>query len=448
MLYRKIYQDLLKWKNSKDRNPLIIKGLRQIGKSTIAESFAINEYGKENYALLDFRKNESLKKIFDGDFNIDEIIFQLKTIFKETKFIPYNTLLIFDEIQDCPNARSCLKYFKQDGRYDVIGTGSFLGIKDYYNAERGIPVGYEEHIVMKPLDFEEFLLADDVSKEMIALLRECVREHKALPDFLHLRMLNEFKTYIWVGGMPKVVLTYLETKDPREVRKVQKNLIAGYVSDFGTHLGNNLIIKTDEFAKTRINQAFASIPRQLAKENQKFSYNEIIKNAKGREYKSAIDWLCDYGLTCKCHNLSITQLPLESFAIDDQYKLFIADSGLYMAMLNESIVDEFLTNKLFISKGAIFENMFVEASNKLGKPLYYFKKDSGLEIDFVINGDGQAVIVEIKAKSGRTKSASTVLSNYDKYHVNNLIVFNENNITYSKTKITYPYYLISFVLEE
>lgn len=446
MFYRKIYKDLLEWKNNPDRRPLIIKGLRQIGKTTIALEFAKNEYGINNYALLDFRANNFLKELFDGDFDVDSIIFQLKSVFKNVNFTPNKTLLIFDEIQDCPNARSALKYFSLDGRYDIIATGSFLGISDYSHNERGIPVGFEEYLVMKPLDFEEFLKAKNQQDEIFDLIKKSIKECKPLPVFLHSFLIQEYKTYIWVGGMPRVVSTYLKSNDQRLVRKEQKLLLSAYQSDFGTHLGRNSLIETDMFAKTRINNAFLSIPAQLAKENQKFSYNVIARDAKGREYKSAIDWLCDYGLCVKCFNLSLPQLPLSNFVIDNQYKLFITDSGLYMAMLDENIVDEFLTNKLFIAKGAIFENMFAEALNKKDLPLYYFKKESGLEIDFIISGKNEAKLVEIKAKSGRTQSSSTIISNYSKYHVSELIKFSENNVCKINNGINYPYYLISFVL--
>lgn len=446
MFYRKIYKDLLEWKNDPKRRPLIIKGLRQIGKTTIAQEFAKNEYGKNNYALLDFRESIHLREIFNGDFNIDNIIFQLRTIFKETNFTPYRTLLIFDEIQDCPNARSSLKYFSLDGRFDVIATGSFLGISDYSNNERGVPVGFEEHLIMKPLDFEEFLLAEKQPEETFDYIKQSIEKGEPLSEFMHSLLLKEYKNYIWVGGMPRVVATFLETNDQRLVRKEQKMLLGAFQSDFGTHLGRNNIIKTDPFAKTRINNVFLSIPAQLAKENQKFSYNVISKNAKGREYKTAVDWLCDYGLCVKCFNVSLPQLPLNNFTNEDQFKLFICDSGLYMAMLDDNIIDEFLSNNLFISKGAIFENMFAEGANKKNCPLYYFKKDSGLEIDFIISGINEAKLVEIKAKDGRTKSASTVLNNYSKYHVSELIKFSEKNISKLNNGINYPYYLISFIV--
>ncbi len=448
MFKRKVYEEMLKWKNTKDHKPLIIKGLRQIGKTTIAREFGKNNY--KSVILLDFRKEISLYAIFDGDFDIDQITFEITLRKKDAKLIPNDTLFIFDEIQDCPNARSSLKYFYEDGRYDVIATGSLMGIKNFRvtkKPSRGIPVGFEDYLDMKPMDFVEFLWANNISENIINMIKININDLKPIQPFVHNEMLNLFNKYICIGGMPEVVAKYIETNDFNEVRRVQRRIITDYEADFGTHLNDNNEIIVDEYAKAKILEIFHSIPRQLAKENQKFQYSTISKNAKGRDYKTSIEWLEDYGLISLCRNLSTPEIPFDEFAIDDIFKIYVNDTGLYIAMLDDDIPSDIINGKMGNGKGAIYENIVADAFSKNNYKLYYFHKDSGLEIDFIQKFKSKPCLIEVKAKTGRTKSASVVLNNYEKYHVDQLIKFSSNNIGYNDGLYTFPYYAVSFLMK-
>ena len=448
MFKRKIYNQLLNWKNQQSHKPLIIKGLRQIGKTTIVTKFANENY--ESVIILDFRKDFSLHKIFDGDFDIDEIIFSLSLKHKTARFIPNKTVLIFDELQDCPNARSSLKYFALDGRYDIICTGSLLGIKNYritHKQSRGIPVGFEEIIEMKPMDFEEFLWANSINQEIIDNLYKSIRESSKINDFIHEKMLDLFNKYICVGGMPEVVVTYIKTNNFNEVRKVQRRILMSFESDFGTHLDDNYDIVTDDNARAKILATFNSIPNQLAKDNQKFQYSVISKNAKGREYKSSLEWLENYGLISRCYNLTLPEIPFEFFKVEETFKIYLNDSGLYLAMLEDNIPDLIINSKLKIAKGAIYENVVAETFSKLGRKLFYYRKNSGLEIDFITEYNSKAVLVEVKARSGQAKSAKEILGNKEKYNINTLIKLTANNISRSQNVLYYPYYLTSFLFK-
>lgn len=454
MFERKITGYLNNWKNNSKKVPLVIKGLRQIGKTYIVKEFAKSNY--ENAFILDFRKQASIHNIFEGDFDIDNIALSISALPKEnhiinnSRMIPYKTVLVFDEIQDCPNARSSLKYFKENGRYDVICTGSLLGIDGYRVSKkpsRGIAVGSEEQIEMFPMDFEEFLWALNIDKNIINNLKFCIDERKEFPTFLHEKFLDLIRKYICVGGMPEVVNKFIETNDLGEVRKIQNRLLKDYKSDFGTYLNDNNEIVTDELERTKIMDVFDSIPKQLAKENKKFQYAVIDKKAKSRTHEHAIKWLKNYGLIDFCYNLSTIEEPFDFFSIKDQFKVYVSDIGLLIAMLDKDVPFKVLSNDLGIGKGMIYENLVAEAFHKLGKPLFYFSKDSGLEIDFVTNIYSETYLVEAKAKSGNTKSAKTVLNNPN-YKVSNLLKLTALNISFIDNKLTVPYYAAFYILNK
>lgn len=454
MLKRKITNQLLNWKNKQNRFPLILKGLRQIGKTFIVKEFAKNNY--ENAFILDFRKQRSLHAIFDGDFNINEFMISISSLPTENHVIPnsqmisFKTLLIFDEIQDCPNARSSLKYFKEDGRFDVICTGSLLGVDGYRVSKkpsRGIAVGFEEQVNMYPLDFEEFMWALNIEDSVIDTLKDCVNKRKEIPAFIHSNFLDLIRKYICVGGMPEVVNAFIDTHDMSEVRKIQNKLISGYKSDFGTHLNDSFEIKVDATEKARLLDVFDSIPKQLAKDNKKFQYSVIGKGIKARTHEQAIKWLKNYGLIDTCHNLSTVEEPFDFFAVKDCYKVYMSDIGLLVGMLDKDVPFKILSNDLGIGKGMIYENLVAETFHKLQKPMYYFGKDSGLEIDFVSNLFDKTYLIEAKAKNGNTKSSNAVLSN-PKYKVDNLLKLTSQNIGFIDNKFTVPYYLSFYVLNK
>ena len=447
---RKILEELKSRKDDKKKKPLIIKGLRQVGKTSIVKEFARKNY--ENAFILDFRKQRSLSTYFDGDFDINKISLFISSlddsnrIIKNSKLIPYKTVLIFDEIQDCPNARSSLKYFKEDGRFDVIATGSLLGIKGYNNevsSFRGIGVGNESELIMTSMDFEEFLWANNVDSNLIDYIKDCYINKREINSFVHNLFLDWIKKYIVVGGLPEVVATFVDTNDLKEVKKVKKYLFKTYESDFGTHLNKDLELKVDESLKLKIMQVFKSIPRQLGKENNKFQFSYISHNARKRDYESAITWLYDYGLIDISYNLNSLSSPLSFFSNDEHFKIFFSDIGLLTGSIDEDIDSKILTDTLKMGKGIIYESLIADSLHKAFIPLYYFSKSSGLEIDFISSLNNKIYLVEVKARNGNTKASKIILnSNEDKYNeVEGLIKFTSSNIGIVNKIFTIPYYL-------
>ena len=446
MLRRKIMSELAAWYESKDKKALVIRGLRQIGKTYVAKAFAAQYY--KNIVYINFKNNSSMKEIFDGDFVVDRITLDISAKMTDAVFEPKETIIIFDEIQECQNARASLKAFVEDGRYDVIATGSLLGIKGYNKKRsKGVPIGYEEMLYMYPLDFEEFLWAKGVNEEIIDTVKKCFEEKKQISPAIHNSLIRYFKEYICVGGLPNVVVEFLNTSDMNKVYNMQRNLIEEYKDDFGKHLDENENEVINQTLLARVNRVFNSIPSQLAKENKKFQFSKLEKKGRLEYYESSIEWLCEYGLINMCNNLSNLELPLEGNKIDNVFKLYFTDSGLFMAMLEKGTAGEVLSGDLSIYKGAIYENIIADAFSKMGRKLYYFHKDTGLEIDFVIRYKNELNIIEVKSKGGKTKSARTILENYDKYKVKKCIKLGEYNIGEIDNILTMPYYL-AFLLTE
>lgn len=440
MLKRKLYDELIAWKKRTDKKPLIVKGLRQTGKTYIVKKFAEENY--TNYIYLDFRKNQELRSIFDRSFIVNDLISQITANIPKSKAIPNKTLLIFDEVQDCPNARSSLKYFYEDGRYDVICTGSLLGIKGYsQKADNSVPVGYEETLYMKPLDFEEFLWANGVDENVVNELIDCLNNRKEVLPAIHKRLSELFRKYICVGGMPEVVQSFVETGDMNAVLRLQRNILESYKDDFGRHLKSDNSLYVDEKELAAILAVFNSIPSQLAKENKKFQFSKINGKGKNDDFKRAIEWLEDAGIISRCYNLSITELPLEGNKIDDTFKVYVQDSGLFVSMLEEGTQADILNGNLLIYKGAIYENIIADAFSKMDRKLYYFHKDSGLEIDFVTRYNGECTLIEVKAGNNKAKSLSAVLGDYDRYHVKSAIKIRDGNVQRIDNVLYIPHYM-------
>lgn len=449
---RKILKNLIDWKNKSDRVPLVVKGLRQVGKTYIVKEFAKRYY--ENAFILDFRKQPSLASIFEGDFDIDRIALYISSLAKEnslisgSKMVPHKTVLIFDELQDCPNARSSLKYFKEDGRFDVVCTGSLLGLEGYRigkNSSRGIAVGSEEQIEMYPMDFEEFLWANGVETKLIDLLKECFDKKQQIPAYLHEQFLDWARKYICVGGMPEAVGKFVQTNSISETRKVQRRLLDDYKADFGSHINDDNELVINELEKTKILEVFNSIPKQLAKENKKFQYSVVDKKAKSRTHEDAVKWLKNYGLIDICYNLSAIEQPFDFVSIFDNFKIYVSDIGLLVSMLGDDVAFKILSNDLGMGKGMIYENLIADAFHKNGKPMYFFSKSSGLEIDFVTTLFGKPYLVEAKAKNGNTKSAKIVLGD-ENYKVDSLLKLTAQNLGFIENTITAPYYLAFYLL--
>ena len=449
---RKITDYLRKWKADPLRVPLIVKGLRQVGKTSSVKAFAAEEY--ENAFFLDFRKDPRLHLLFDGDFSIDRISAAISILPEENKLIegsrmvPHKTILVFDEIQDCPNARSSLRYFKDDGRFDVIGTGSMLGVDGYRvtkKVSRGTPVGSEEVVEMSSLDFEEFLWACGFDSAAIVSAKENADAGQPIPPYIHERLLELIRNYIVVGGLPEAVLTYLLTNDLSQVRKVQTRILNDYRADFGIHMNDHGELYVDETERARLLQVFESIPGQLARDNQKFQYSQIGHGARARTHYGSLAWLQSYGLIERCLNLSTIEEPLGLFAEDDHFKVYVSDIGLLSAMLDGGSSFKILSGELGLGKGFIYENLVADAFHKLGKPLYYYSRSSGLEIDFVTTLEGEPTLVEVKAKSGRAKS-SRILLDDPSCRANRLLKLSAQNVGREGKTFTAPYYLAFHLL--
>lgn len=442
MFRRKITNEIIKWKESTGKKKaLVIKGMRQIGKTYIVRAFSKENY--ENVIYINFKDNESAKKVFDEDFIVDRITLDLSALFPGIHFVPGKTVIIFDEVQECANARASIKAFMLDGRYDIICTGSLLGIKGYNRKKnRGIPTGFEHIVYMKPMDFEEFLWAKGISEAVLDEVKACFVERRPISETIHSAMLRYFREYICVGGMPYVVDRFLSTNDMNVVLEEQRDILDEFRDDFGKHLDENEKEETDLTLLGRINRVFDSIPAQLAKENKKFAYSVIEKKGRSEHYQSAIQWLCDAGIVNICYNLSNLSFPLEGNKIDNIFKIYMQDSGLFVAMLETGTAAKILSGDLGMYKGAIYENIIADAFSKNGRLLYYFHKDSGLEIDFISVMDSEVTLFEVKATTGNTKSANTILKNKEQYGVSHCVKLSANNVGLEKEKLTIPYYMI------
>ena len=432
MLKRKIEQRLTAWKNTPNKKPLIIKGCRQCGKT-----FSVLEFAKKNYThvvYLNFFENPDYTSVFAGSLEIDNIIMMLSALLgKSAVFVPGETVIVLDEIQDCPEARTALKFFRIDGRFDVIGTGSLLGVKGYGKEPKSIPVGSETVIDMYPLDFEEFLWANGISDALIQMLKQHLENETPVPEALHNRMRQLLLKYTIVGGMPDAVQTFVDTRQMDEVLRIQRDIVRSYEDD--------MVKYAERKDKSRIKECFQSIPKQLSKENKKFQYSVVKKGSTAAKYAGSLQWIEDAGIIARCYNLSITELPLDGNAVEDVFKVYMRDCGLFVSMLEDGTQFDILQGNLFGYKGAIFENLIADIFGKMGRKLYYFHKDSGLEVDFVIRHHGACTLVEVKAATGNTKSTKTILRHPEKYHVHHAIKLGDYNVGRNEQILTLPLYM-------
>ena len=441
MYRRKIEKTLLEWKEKAGHKPLVIKGCRQCGKTSSVVDFAKKHY--QHVIYLDFHEHKDYKAFFAGALDVNTLTMTISAGIRDARFVAGKTCLILDEIQDCPNARSSLKFFKLDGRYDVICTGSLLGVNGYKTKEEqkeeanaSIPVGFEQIVTMYPMDFEEWLWANGIETEHVDYLRQCLQREEPVSEGIHQRMQQLLLRYIVVGGMPEAVSTFLKTNNMNDVLDVQHGIVETYKAD--------MLKYARQEDKPRIRECFESIPAQLAKENKKFQYSVIRKGARSSQYEGSLQWIEDAGIIHRCYNTSITELPLSGNAIRDVFKVYMTDIGLLVSMLEEGTGWSILQGNLFGYKGAIFENIIADCFSKQDRKLYYFHKDSGLEIDFVSKVKNEISLIEVKATTGNTKSANTVLKN-PQYDVDVCYKLSENNVGVVDNRITIPYYMSMFL---
>ena len=451
MLKRRISDTLKIWKDTPGHKPLVIIGIRQCGKTYISKHFA-----KENYkhvVYINFIKHEERKTAFYGSKDVDTIILNISSQMRNAVFVPGETCIILDEIQECPEARTSLKFFMEDGRYDIIATGSLLGVQGYgqdkkkrrlrqtAKQEKGgnsVPVGYEQIVEMYPLDFEEFLWANDMSEEVIDVLKQCLAKEIPVPEGIHVAMKTLLNRYVAVGGLPAAVNALLKNNNMNDVDAIWQSILREYRSD--------MVKYADDKEKPYIGACFNAIPKQLAKENKKYQYSKVESGGRGEFYKGSLQWLEDADIIRRCYNTSITGLPLEGNAIDNVFKVYTADIGILVAMLGPSARRDILQGNLGGYAGAIYENLMADTLIKKGQSLYYFQKESGLELDFLIRYKGECVPVEVKARTAQAKSLNTVRKHPEKYGVKHFIKFDDFNIGRNGDLLTLPNYM-QFLLD-
>ena len=436
MLKRKITCQMEAWKNRPNHQPLIIKGVRQCGKTASVLDFAHTHYAHTVY--LNFFENPQYSSIFQDSLSVDTLTMLMSVQLPEAVFEPGSTVIVLDEIQECPEARTALKFFSLDGRYDVIATGSLLGVSGY-GTPKSIPVGYEQLLTMHPMDFEEFLWANGIQPAVIDFLRSCLAKEQTVPSALHEKMRELLRLYTVVGGMPAVVQSFVDRHDLQEVLLLQRNIIHSYEDD--------MVKYADNRDKGRIRQCFTSIPRQLAKENKKFQESVVESRGNAQKFGSSLQWIEDAGIICRCYNLTLPDLPLEGYAVDNMFKVYMTDTGLFVSMLEDGTQADILNGNMQGYKGALYENLAADFFNKMGRKLYYFHKNSGLEIDFVIRYQGKATLVEVKATNGYAKSLKTILAQPERYHATQGIKLADTQLSRNGQVLNLPFYM-GFLLTE
>ena len=444
MLQRDISEKLTQWKN-RSHHPLVIGGMRQTGKT-----FSVRLFGQENYKnviYIDLRANKTIHSAFESDFNVNRMITAISASIPGNRFVPGETLLILDEIQDCPNARSSLKYWDTDGRFDVICTGSFLGVKGFRQPyERGIPVGYEEHLAMYPLSFREFLINYGLNEDVIHYVQSCFKGGKPVEKAVHESIRTLYLEYLIVGGMPEAVNVFLASHDVNAVRRIQNNILVSVRDDFGRYISTDGETKVNEVLKLRAEACLKSLPAQISKEYKKFQYSLVDSKAHSADKADALQYLVDLGLVIKSYNLLEISSPLEGNKIDKEYKAFFSDIGLLTSQLGQESAEKILRGELGAYKGAIAENMVASALYHSGYSLYYYRGSSGApEIDFVEPLDGESTLIECKATNNKATSMKHVLSKPEKYGKHPAIKIADTNVGAGDGFATYPLYYCGFL---
>ena len=433
MLRRKIYDKLLAWKNNKGKkDAILLRGVRQCGKTYIVREFGKHEY--KNFIEINFIERPDMQAVFSGNLDVDNMVQQIKLSMPGCQFIPGETLLFLDEIQDVPNARTSLKFWTQDGRFDCIASGSLLGM-DYKN-EVSIPVGYERQLIMRTLDFEEFIWALGAEVNLKEMLAPYVDGAKRVPEAMHNSLNKYLQEYMVVGGLPEVVDTYIATKDFYQVHLLQEKILRDYQDDIAKYALNQ--------DKIKAKQCFLSIPRQLSKENHKFQYSVVEKKATARKFTSSLDWLHNAGLIDFAYNVNSPWFPLKAHVKEDQFRVYLCDIGLLVAMYGYQLKIALLSDALEgPAKGGIYESLVADILAKRGEELYYYKKeDSTLEIEFILERDCKLVPVEVKARKGSTRSLNELLK---MDNIERGYKLTAQNTGVVEKKITLPLYMAAII---
>lgn len=436
LLKRKIDKYLTDWKNKPDRKPLIIKGARQIGKTRSVEWFASQNYA--SVIEINFIEQKKYRDIFNDGFEVNAILKNISLLNPELKFIPGNTIFFFDELQACPNCATSLKFFKLDGRFDVICSGSLMGIS--YNEIESNSVGYKEDYEMHSMDFEEFLWAKGYNDEFTADLLSHMLDVRPLSELQMDTLMSLFRDYVIIGGMPEVVSTYVRNKNFSGTLDIQRQLLKDYEEDITKYV--------EGLDKAKVKAVYNHISTFLAKENKRFQITKIARNARNRDYMGCVEWLADAGVVNVCYCLNQPELPLKGNYDPKMYKIYFKDTGLLIASLDEEAQEDLRANKnLGTYKGAIYENIVGDMLVKQGYRLFYYHSDKpALEMDFFIRSADSLIPVEVKANDGATASLNRLL-NDDKYNdVKYGIKLGYRNIGFNGKFYTFPYFL-TFLLK-
>ena len=443
MLRRKIYDQLLSWKAKKHekgmKECLLIKGARQVGKSYIVEQFGKENY--ESFISINFITHPELKKAFEGNKSPERIYSNLSILLPDIKLIPGKTLIFLDEIQNCGDARTAIKFLASDLRYDFIASGSLLGLEYGEDGDEGvevpesIPVGYESEIIMYPLDFEEYLWAKGYGEEQINQLKGYFDKKERVPDPINEKMESLFREYIVVGGMPEVVATFVEHSDFNEAFLVQDKILSDYRSDISKHA------KGQE--KLKVNACYESVPKQLSRELKRFQYSLVEKKQTSRKYGGSVKWLKDSSLVNACYNISEPEIPLLAYEKEDQFKLYLNDTGLLTELYGrETKVAVFNNTIKGNGKGAIYENVISQLLTSKGCKLHYYRPDDEHELEFIIEKEGEVRPLEVKAGNTASPSLNDFIARFKPYLAYKVV---KGNIGLCDGKFTMPHYMAMFL---
>lgn len=435
-LKRKIDEFLINWKHSQDKLPLIVKGARQVGKTDAIENFAKNNY--KHVVEINFILQKQFKNIFDDGFEADKIIKNISLFEPNFQFVPGETLIFFDEIQDCINCATSLKSFNIDGRYDVICSGSLMGIN--YKEIESNSVGNKQDYEMYSLDFEEFLWAKGYQDNQIEDLLEHMRSCTPLSKVQYDVMLENFKEYMVVGGMPAIVRRFIENKNFSGILEMQEQILLDYKEDITKY--------AEGLNQTRILNVYNKIPVFLGNENKKFQISKVEHGARNREYIGTVDWLNNAGIINVCYCLEQSELPLKGNYNPDNYRIYFRDTGLLIGSLDEEVQEDLRNNKNFNTyKGAIYENIVADMLVKQGYQLYFYKNEKGtIEMDFFVRDTNALIPIEVKAKDEATVSLNNLIDNTTYRDIKYGIKLCNKNIGYNGKFYTFPYFL-TFLLK-
>ena len=435
-LKRKIDYYLISWKNNPNKKPLIVKGARQIGKTESIRNFAKNNY--KSIVEINFALQKQYKNIFDDGFEVNSIIKNISLIDPNLEFIDGKTLIFFDELQDCINCATSLKSFNEDGRYDVICSGSLMGIN--YNEIESNSVGNKEDYEMHSMDFEEFLWAKGYKEEQIEELYNNMKTLKPFSDIELKVMFDNFREYMIIGGMPAIVNLFVNNDNYSGTLKMQKQILQDYEEDITKYAGG--------LDHAKILNVYRKIPVFLGNENKKFQISKIENGARKREYVGTVDWLNDAGIINVCYCMEQPELPLGGNYNPDNYRIYFRDTGLLIGSLDEEAQEDLRDNKNFNTyKGAIYENIIGDMLVKQGYKLYFYKNSKGtIEMDFFIRDKNSLIPVEVKANDGATISLNNLIDSTKFKDIKYGIKLGYKNIGFNGKFYTFPYFL-TFLLK-